>query len=88
MTTDHPFAEYVRILGKGPKMWRHLTFDEARAAMGLILRGKADPLQVGAFLLLLRRTGETGEELAGMVAAARDNFLDTNITATIDLDWP
>ncbi|MEH6547044.1 MAG: glycosyl transferase family protein [Sneathiella sp.] len=88
MTTDHPFAEYVRILGKGPKMWRHLTFDEARAAMGMILEGQADPLQVGAFLLLLRRTGETGEELAGMVAAARDNFLDTNIAATIDLDWP
>lgn len=88
MTNDHPFAEYVRILGKGPKMWRHLTLDEARAAMGMILGGQADPLQVGAFLLLLRRTGETGEELAGMVAAARDCFLDPGVTADIDLDWP
>jgi anthranilate phosphoribosyltransferase len=88
MTNDHPFAEYVRILGKGPKMWRHLSFDEARAAMGMILDGEADPLQVGAFLLLLRRTGETGEELAGMVAAARDMFLEPDIAAPIDLDWP
>ncbi|USG61123.1 glycosyl transferase family protein [Sneathiella marina] len=88
MTSDHPFAEYVRILGKGPKMWRHLTFEEARAAMGMILDGQADPLQIGAFLLLLRRTGETGEELAGMVAAARDCFLDPGVTAEIELDWP
>jgi anthranilate phosphoribosyltransferase len=88
MTNDHPFAEYVRILGKGPKMWRHLSFDEARTAMGMILAGQADPLQIGAFLLLLRRTGETGEELAGMVAAARDSFLDPGISAAIDLDWP
>lgn len=88
MTTDHPFTEYVRILGKGPKMWQHLTFDEARAAMGMILNGQADPLQVGAFLLLLRRTGETGEELAGMVAAARENFLESGVSAAIDLDWP
>lgn len=88
MTNDHPFAEYVRILGKGPKMWRHLTFDEARVAMGMILAGDAAPLQVGAFLLLLRRTGETGEELAGMVAAARDKFLEPGVTAPIDLDWP
>ncbi|MDF2368885.1 glycosyl transferase family protein [Sneathiella sp.] len=88
MTQDHPFAQYVRILGKGPKMWRDMTFDEARAAMNMVLSGEVEPLQLGAFLLLLRRKGETGEELAGMVAAARDHFLEENITAEVDFDWP
>lgn len=69
-------------------MWRHMTFDESRAAMGMVLDGTADPLQVGAYLLLLRRTGETGEELAGMVAAARDQFLENDISAPVDFDWP
>ena len=88
MTEDHPFAQYVRILGKGPKMWRDMTFDEARAAMNMVLAGDVEPLQLGAFLLLLRRKGETGEELAGMVAAARDHFLEKDITAEVDFDWP
>ncbi|MEX1035844.1 MAG: glycosyl transferase family protein [Sneathiella sp.] len=88
MTQDHPFAQYVRILGKGPKMWRDMTFDEARAAMNMVLEGAVEPLQLGAFLLLLRRKGETGEELAGMVAAARDHFLEKDVTARVDFDWP
>ncbi len=88
MTSDHPFAQYVRILGKGPKMWRDMTFDEARAAMNMVLAGEVEPLQLGAFLLLLRRKGETGEELAGMVAAARDHFLETDVRAPVDFDWP
>ncbi len=88
MAADHPFAEYVRILGKGPKMWRDLSFDEAREAMKMVLAGSADPLQIGAFLLLLRRKGETGEELAGMVTAARDQFLNPKMTAAVDFDWP
>ena len=88
MTQDHPFAQYVRILGKGPKMWRDMTFDEARAAMNMVLSNEVEPLQLGAFLLLLRRKGETGKELAGMVAAARDHFLEKDITAKVDFDWP
>ena len=88
MTADHPFAQYVRALGKGPNMWRHLTFDEAKDAMGMILRKEADPLQLGAFLLLLRRKGETGEEFAGMVAAAKEQFVVTRNDLEIDYDWP
>jgi len=88
MTADHPFAEYVRILGKGPKMWRDMTFGESRAAMGMVLEGMAEPLQIGAYLLLLRRKGETGEELAGMVAAARDHFLEKDVASPVDFDWP
>ncbi|TNE36579.1 MAG: glycosyl transferase family protein [Alphaproteobacteria bacterium] len=88
MTEDHPFAQYVRILGKGPKMWRDMTFEEARAAMTMVLNKEVEPLQLGAFLLLLRRKGETGEELAGMVAAARDCFTGEKVEAEVDFDWP
>ncbi|MEH6403558.1 MAG: glycosyl transferase family protein [Sneathiella sp.] len=88
MTIDHPFAQYVKALGKGPKMWRDLTFDEARDAMNMVLGGEVDPLQLGAFLLLLRRKGETGAEFAGMVAAARDQFEQEKPDIIVDFDWP
>lgn len=88
MTTDHPFSEYIRILGKGPKMWRDLTFEEACDAMDMVLDGRVEPMQLGAFLLLLRRKGETSAELAGMVAAAQAHFSEQGVTAPVDVDWP
>jgi anthranilate phosphoribosyltransferase len=86
--TDHPFAGYVRILGKGPKMFRDLDQEEARAAMGMVLRGEVKPEQLGAFLLLLRRKGETADELAGFVRAARDLFDIPADAPDVDIDWP
>ena len=48
---------------------RHdLTSAETSAAFSVILSG-ADPVQVGAFLMLLRSKGETSVELSGMVQA-------------------
>ncbi|MEP3247911.1 MAG: glycosyl transferase family protein [Sneathiella sp.] len=90
MVVDHPFAVYVRALGKGPNMWRDLSFEEAKDAMSMILTKQVDPLQLGAFLLLLRRKGETGEEFAGMVAAARDQFSENKLPEErgADFDWP
>ncbi len=89
MSVDHPFAPYVKALGKGPNMWRDLSFEEAKDAMTMILSGNVEPLQLGAFLMLLRRKGETGAELAGMVAAAQDRFLDIPDNAvSVDFDWP
>ena len=37
--TEHRFAPYVRILGKGKSGSRALTRTEAREAFGMILRG-------------------------------------------------
>ena len=54
LTTEHPFAEYIRILGKGQKGSRGLTQTEARTAMGLLLDGAIEDVQLGAFLMLLR----------------------------------
>lgn len=87
MSGDHPFAPFLRIVGRGPRLSRPLDRDEARQAMGLILDGGADPVQVGALLLLLRYRGETAEEMAGFVEAARERIAVPAGT-TPDLDWP
>lgn len=88
---EHRFAQYVRILGKGKSGTRSLTQDEAKSAFSMVLRGEAEPVQVGAFLMLLRVKEETGEELAGFVKAARACMLphdnETNSALRPDLDW-
>lgn len=84
---EHKFASYVRILGKGKTGSRSLTREEARAALGMILRGEARDVQVGAFLMLLRVKEETGEELAGFVEACREQMLQPADSVTADLDW-
>lgn len=83
---EHPFAEFIRILGKGQNGSRHLTFDEAKTAMTMVLEGKVEDIQLGAFLLLLRYQQETFEELAGFAKAARDHIAVSSLT--VDIDWP
>lgn len=85
---EHPFAEYIRALGKGPKMFRDLDEAEAESAMAMILRDEVDPLQLGAFLMLLRRKGETAAELAGFVRALKASFPTGGDCKRPDLDWP
>ncbi|NQZ33241.1 MAG: glycosyl transferase family protein [Oceanospirillaceae bacterium] len=83
---EHPFAQYVRILGKGKKGSRSLTLDEAQSAMGMILDDLVRPEQLGAFLMLLRVKEESPEELAGFVQAVRArNSAPDNLH--VDLDW-
>jgi anthranilate phosphoribosyltransferase len=81
------FAKYVAILGRGPGRSRALNREEARDAFGMVLRGEADPRQVGAFLMLLRFRGEDADEISGMVEAARERIGPWHGPA-IDLDWP
>ena len=81
------FTSYVQALGRGPGRSRPLTRAEAADAMGLLLTpGAVDPHQAGAFLLLLRYRGENGDELAGLVDAARAAI--GAAPAAVDLDWP
>ncbi len=88
-TPEHPFAQYIRVLGKGKKGSKPLTQEQAYEAMSMILADKVEAVQLGAFLMLMRVKEETPEELAGFVKAARDSFIlpgtDTAISA--DLDW-
>jgi len=84
---EHPFAPYVRILGRGKTLTRSLTGDEAEAAMEMILRGEVLPQQLGAFLMLLRVKEESPEEIAGFVRAARRQFTLPSPMPRVDLDW-
>ncbi len=87
MNETHPFAHYVRILGRGKKGARSLTFDEAREAMSLILAGQVEAVQLGAFLMLLRVKEESPEELAGFVQAARASLELPPRLPAVTLDW-
>ncbi|EWY36174.1 hypothetical protein N825_29405 [Skermanella stibiiresistens SB22] len=86
---EHPFAEYTRALCKDPKLFHDLEEHEAEAAIAMVLRGEVDPIQLGAFLLLLlRRKGETGAELAGFVRAAKSVLAIPDDAMVPDLNWP
>lgn len=84
---EHPFAQYVRLLGKGKQGARPLTQSEAYHAMRMILANEVEPVQLGAFLMLMRVKEETREELAGFTQAARDSFKLPTTVAAVDLDW-
>lgn len=79
-------APYVAILGRGPGRSRSLTFDEAKEALDIVLAGDADPEALGALLMLMRMKGETAEEIAGFVEAARGVI--PLMDAKPSLDWP
>ena len=87
MAEEHPFAQYVRILGKGKNGSRSLTRDEARDAMSMIVEGKVEPEQLGAFLMLLRVQEESPEEIAGFVDACKSTMEVPSSMPRIDLDW-
>ncbi len=81
------FTPFVAALGRGPGRSRDLTRDEARTAFAMILNGEADPMQAGAFLMLLRYRGESPAMIAGLVEASRTQAgLPWGLP--VDLDWP
>ena len=88
---ENEFSPFVRILGKGKTGSRSLTQAEAAEAMSLILSGRVEDVQLGAFLMLLRVKEESAEELAGFAQACRQfvDAADSKASAglTVDLDW-
>ena len=85
--TDHPFARFIQLLGKGQKGSRDLTQQEAREALSMILSGQTEAVQLGAFLMLMRVKEETSAEVAGFVQAARDSLKLPADLPAVDLDW-
>lgn len=85
--TEHPFAQFVAALGRGPTRSRHLTMAEAETAMTMILERQVEPEQLGAFLMLLRRNIETDEEIAGFIKACQKQLSWSPEQVTVDLDW-
>ncbi len=87
MTQEHPFAEYIRILGKGRNGSRGLSFDEAYEAMRMIMADEVEPMQLGAFLMLMRVKEETPEEVAAAVKAIRKTLSVPANAPKVDVDW-
>jgi anthranilate phosphoribosyltransferase len=87
MQKPHPFAKFVAILARGKTKIRALTLEEAQASMGMILRGEAEPEQIGAFLMLLRLKEEVPEEIAGFTLATRAGFDLPQDVPPVDVDW-
>lgn len=67
-------SDLIRRVARGKHGAEHLTFDEARDIFTQLLSRKADPLQLGAFLIAQRMKGETADEIAGFTAAAREHI--------------
>mgnify|MGYP006098078183 CR=1 FL=1 len=88
MIKEHPFAQYVRIIGRGPNLSRPLTEDEMYNAASMILNDEVEDLQLGAFLCILRVRTEVPEEGLGFVRAVRDKINIPKNLIHVDLDWP
>ena len=72
----------IQKVATGPEYSKDLSFDEAYAAMRVILEGRADPVQAAVFLIALRMKRETDDENAGVLQA----IMDTMQTVTADVD--
>ncbi|MFG1375098.1 glycosyl transferase family protein [Xanthobacter oligotrophicus] len=82
-------AYAIGLVGAG--RGKSLDAEEAEFAMATILRGEADPVQIGAFFSFIQARGVTAMELAGFVRAARTHVnarLGHGSTIAADLDWP
>ncbi|MCK4939510.1 MAG: glycosyl transferase, partial [Rhodospirillaceae bacterium] len=84
---EHPFAQFVRIIGRGPNLSRPLDEEEMYEAATMILKGEVEPLQLGAFLCILRMRTEVPGEGAGFVRAAREFIKLPENAPTVDVDW-
>ncbi|MDQ6965494.1 MAG: anthranilate phosphoribosyltransferase, partial [Mariprofundaceae bacterium] len=62
---------YLRRVARGKNGSENLNMEEAQFVLNALLADDADELQLGAFLIAQRMKGESGEELAGFVRAAR-----------------
>jgi anthranilate phosphoribosyltransferase len=65
---------------------RDLSFDEMRAAIGLVMRGLAGDDEIARLLTLLAAKGETVDEVAGAAAAMRDQMTPIRTSRTGLLD--
>jgi anthranilate phosphoribosyltransferase len=85
------FVDIVRIIGRGRKLQRHLTEEEATTAMRLMLSGAASQAQLGAFLVTMRTKEETAEELMGFIRGARQAmipFSKPQVDGLLDIGIP
>lgn len=82
---------FVKAVGRGAKLRRDLTYEEAKYALRLILNGEASDAQAGAFLIAQRVKGESLSEVRGFTDLVRQEFvqpLTPNVDRLLDLATP
>ncbi|MGA7801334.1 MAG: anthranilate phosphoribosyltransferase [Gammaproteobacteria bacterium] len=72
----------IQKVATGPEYSKNLSYDEARAAMELILAGTAEPVQAAVLLIALRMKRETDDENKGILQALIDSA--STVTAPVD----
>jgi anthranilate phosphoribosyltransferase len=91
MESSTAFIPYIKAVGRGEKLKRDLTYDEARDALRLMLDGTATDAQIGAFLITQRVKGEAVDEINGFIDVARNEFMEQahpKVEGLLDLAVP
>lgn len=83
--TQHPLADYVRILARGKNASRNMTAEEAEFTMREMLAGRYEDCQLGAIFMLLRVLEETPDEISGFAKAINEYWPAG--TEQFDLVW-
>lgn len=74
--TDYrAFIPFVQAVGRGEKLKRDLSVEEATTALRMILLRKATDAQIGGFLIAQRVKGEAVDEIAGFTQLVRNEFI-------------
>ena len=81
---------FIKAVGTGPNSNLHLSRDEARQALRLILDGEATPIQAAAFFLGARVQGEDSDELLGFIDAIQQDAarIQPAVDNLVDLGTP
>jgi anthranilate phosphoribosyltransferase len=84
------FKDIIRIIGRGEKLQRDMTREEAARAMRLILSGVVGEAQLGAFFITMRVKEETVEEILGILDAAREIMpsFGASVPGLVDIGYP
>lgn len=82
------FHTFLKAVGTGPKGNRHLSREEMKEAMGMMLDGTAIPEQTAAFLLGWRVQAEDKDELLGAIDAMNDRVKQTPIKKSLEIGYP
>lgn len=74
-TDCQAFTPFIKAVGRGEKLKRDLTLEEAVEAMRLIVSRTATEAQIGAFLIAQRVKGEAVTEIFGFTQLLREEFV-------------
>lgn len=82
-------AKYIATSSMSSRQSRPLDRSEAKDALGIIMSGEADPVQIGALLTTMQYRGPNAAEIAGFLEALWEQIGRwPHSSGHVDLDWP